>query len=194
MLACWQGSLLGVLIVEVVTAHGPTGAATIVRLVQNSLIRRAAESLAQHLHLTGFHGLDFILEDVTDQPLLIELNPRPTQLGHLQLASQPDLVSLFAAAALGRTPPDPSDGSLTLGDTVAFFPQALRLNPNSPHLAASHHDIPHEDPTLQELLLEDPWPDRQPLARLYLRLRPRRQQPEVRFAPAPDQPRIQPFP
>ena len=88
MLACREGKVLALVTVEVLFAQSATGTALAVRLIQNDEIRIAAERIAARLQLSGFHGLDFILEDETGHAHLIELNPRCTQLGHLRVAPQ----------------------------------------------------------------------------------------------------------
>ncbi len=179
MFACWQGEVLSIVTVEVVCAQGATGAATVVRLIQNEEIAEAARLVARRFMLNGFHGLDFVLEKGTGTPYLIELNPRCTQLGHLRLPSQGDLAGVFIAKLKGEDPP-PEDDPIT-GDTVAFFPQAFSWNPRSPYLRHGYHDVPWEEPDLLRELLREPWPDRQLPARIYHYFRPPKQPVEVQF-------------
>ena len=88
MLVCWRGELLSLVSVVVVAADGPTGAATIVRVVQDERMKNAARLVASRLMLSGFYGLDFIMESGTGVPYLIEMNARCTQLGHIEFAGQ----------------------------------------------------------------------------------------------------------
>lgn len=171
MLAAWRGELLGMASVEVLCAQGATGASTIVRLMRHEEITRTAEVLVRGLGLSGFHGLDFILDQVAGTPFLIELNPRCTQLGHLVLPGQGDLAGLMSAAlgAPGSPQPEPAIDR----DVIAFFPQALAWNPDSPHMQRCHHDVPWSEPALVRELLLDPWPERQWSSRLYHRMRGR---------------------
>jgi hypothetical protein len=64
--------LLSTMSVVVVASEGPTGAATIVRVIQNEDMRNAAELIVSKLKLTGFYGLDFILEFGTGMLYLFE--------------------------------------------------------------------------------------------------------------------------
>ena len=91
MFACWGGEVLGIVTVEVLSAQGATGAANVVRLMRNVEIETAAELLAKRFELNGFYGLDFIREEGTGTLYLIELNPRCTQLGHLNVSAQGDV-------------------------------------------------------------------------------------------------------
>ncbi len=170
MLATWRGELLGLVSVEVLCTQGPTGASTVVRLIRNSDIERAASVLVRKLGLSGFHGLDFILEEGTDAPYLIELNARCTQLGHLILPGQGDLAGLLCAAlgVSGRA----SGTELPIDrEVIAFFPQALAWNPDSPYMQQCHHDVPWSEPALVRELLRDSWAERRWLTRVYNRVR-----------------------
>jgi hypothetical protein len=177
MLSCWRGEVLSMTTVEVLYAQGLTGAATVVRIIQNEEIERAARLLARRFMLNGFHGLDFILEYRTGAAYLIELNPRCTQLGHLRLPGQGDLVGPLSAKLRDEEPPQVEDPIES--DTIAFFPQAFSMNPKNPYLHRGYHDVPWEEPELFRELLRGAWPDRQWRARLYHYFRPPKPQEEV---------------
>jgi hypothetical protein len=181
MFACWEGEVLGIVTVEVLSAQGATGAATVVRIVRNAEIERAARLLAKDLKLSGFHGLDFMLEDATGAAYLIELNPRCTQLGHLIVAGQGDLAGLISAQLKGEAVVLPAEDACIQGDTVAFFPQTFTWNPASVYLRRGYHDVPWEEPELVLELMRTPWPERQRLSRIYHHFRVVKRQDEVRF-------------
>lgn len=183
LLACWRGELLGMLMVEVLSSQGATGAALVVRATENQEIRDAAERLTKHLELSGFCGLDFMLAAETGVPYLIEMNPRCTQLGHLALGKPSDLAGLLYAKMTGQSEPPyrvPIDNEI-----VAFFPQAVVWTPQSPFIRSGYHDVPWEQPHLVRELLREPWPDRQWSARLYHRLRPIAKTAAVEFTGTP---------
>jgi hypothetical protein len=169
MCACWQGEVLAAVTVEVLASQGPTGAAIVVRLLNNEEINRATRLLAQKFTFNGFFGLDFILEEKTGNPYLIELNPRATQLGHLRLPGQGDLAAALTARIKGETPIVPAD--CIENPIIALFPQTLNWDPNSVYLSSGHHDMPVEEPVLCQELLRGSWPDRQWLSRAYQYLR-----------------------
>jgi hypothetical protein len=165
MLACWNGELLGMLSVEVLSSQGVTGAANIVSFIDHAEIAQSARLLTRRLGLTGFYGLDFMLETATGCAWLIEMNPRCTQLGHLARTGQMDLAGLLYARLTGQViaPPQvPIEEK-----TVAFFPQAIDWNPRSHFLHSGYHDVPWEEPRLVKELLKKPWPERQWIARVY---------------------------
>ena len=163
MVAAWQGRLLGMVSVEVLCAQDPTAPSTIVRLIQNEQMASASAKLVEALGLSGFHGLDFILEEGTSAPHLIEVNARCTQLGHLVLPEQGDLAGMLGAQIGGRAQLD----TPIAGRLVAFYPQALACSPCSPYLPQSHHDVPWDEPRLVRTLIRSRWVAKQWLARVY---------------------------
>jgi hypothetical protein len=183
MIACWEGEVLSIVSVEVLTSQGTTGAATTVRLIRNDEIEQAARRLARRFKLNGFQGLDFVLEQTTGAAYLIEINPRCTQLGHLRLPEQGDLAGAISAK-IGNKPMQAAKTKpkeCLRGDTVAFFPQAFKWNPRSPYLRSGNHDVPWEEPALLRELLREAWPERQWLSRIYHRFHAPKHQDEVNF-------------
>ena len=179
MLACREGRVLAMLTVEVLCAQSSTGTALVVRQIENDEVRTAAELIAQRLQLSGFHGLDFMIENETGDAYLIELNPRCTQLGHLQTATQGDLVGVFCGAfddtgLLQGNGAIQNEGAIH-EETIAFFPEALFSNPKCPYLPTSYIDVPWEEPRLAIELMRGDWRDRGLLARLYRAIHPPKQ-------------------
>jgi ATP-grasp domain len=166
MLACWRGELLSIVSVVVVAAQGPTGSATIVRVIHNERMRQAAELVVSRLTLSGFYGLDFVMESGTGAPVLVEMNPRCTQLGHLELAGEGCLAGVLSAAMRGE--PKPLVQNPIPSDQIALFPQALAAGQACrPYIDASYHDVPSEEPQLMGELMLTSWPRRRWGARLY---------------------------
>jgi hypothetical protein len=171
MLVCRDGAVIAQASALVVASDGPTGAATIIRPVNDRCMALAGELLAAKLHLSGFCGLDFMVEAATGNFYLIEMNPRCTQLGHLEFAGQGSLAAAFCADMKGE--PVSSPLHPIRSGTIALFPQAFaKLAAQSPHLDSSYHDIPWEEPRLVHELMLEPWPIRRWPARLYHLFRP----------------------
>jgi len=158
---CWQGEVKALVGVEVVSSDGMLGPANIVRVIDNSEMKLAADRIARRLKLSGFFGLDFMIEEATGATYLIEMNPRCTPLSHLQLGPGRNLVEAFRAQLLGR--PQRDIPPVTEMDLIAYFPQAWHNK--SEFLPASFQDFPQGEPELVEALL-NPWPDRSFLFRL----------------------------
>jgi ATP-grasp domain-containing protein len=167
--ACWQGKVLAGTAVEVISAQGDTGSATIVRVVDSPEMMLAAERLAHRLGMSGFFGLDFMIEDGSGTPYLIEMNPRCTPLCNLQLGQGRDMIGALTAQVSGK--PLQASPPVTENEVIAYFPQSWHWDGKSKLLESSFHDIPLEEPELVRELLRLPWPDRSILARLDNRFR-----------------------
>ena len=159
--ACWEGKILAGISAEVLCAVGMIGPAVVVRIVDNSEMLLAAEKLARRLRLSGFFGLDFMIEDRTRAPYLIEMNARCTPLCHLQLGEGRDLVGALWTKLSGEAMRTVSP--IIQNDTIAYFPGAWRHNKEL--LDLSYQDIPWDDPELIEALLRA-WPSHTLLFRL----------------------------
>jgi ATP-grasp domain len=169
MAVCRDGRLLSLVSVVVLATDGPTGAATVIRRVDNEAMTRAARVLSERLQMSGFFGLDFMIENESEIPYLIEMNPRCTQLGHLDFEGQPSLAAAFS----GTLPAIP----------IALFPQALRT-PTNTIGESCYLDMPSELPALVAELRLDPWPQRRWAARIYHRFRGIKRSPTTEYGSA----------
>ena len=167
MFACWRGEVLASSTVKVLVSQAPTGAANVVQVLKNKEIEDAVRLLARKLQLSGFHGLDFVIEEDTDAAYLIELNPRATQLGHLNLSAHGDLAGVMAGKLKNEAPDAIASENQIQNSAIAFFPFAFKSNPGSAYLHEGYHDVPWDEPALVRELLCDPWPERQLPSRIY---------------------------
>jgi len=145
-LFCWQGKVLASLHFEVIQKIGATGHATIVRRIEHPEMSGAAGKIASRLNLSGFYGLDFMIESKTRNAYLIEINPRTTQVGHLALGEGQDLPAALYAALTASIPQ--AKPRVTENDTIALFPQAWKRDPASPFLITAYHDVPWQAPAM----------------------------------------------
>jgi ATP-grasp domain len=172
MVACWGGKLLAVMSVIVVAAEGNTGAATIVRVIHNECIESAAQQLVSRLNLSGFYGMDFIMESVSDIPYLIEMNPRCTQLGHIEMSDLKTSLAGAFCAVLGASAAALLHAVIP-SSSIALFPQAIAAGDACRrYIDSSYHDVPVDEPRLKEELLLVPWPRRRWIARIYHSFKP----------------------
>ena len=152
---CWQGEVLAGIAVEVINSVGATGPASIVRVVHESEMLHCAKRIASRLHLSGFFGLDFMIEDGSGEPYLIEMNPRSTPVCHLRLGAGSDMIGALCAKLTGKPMIDVPP--VTEKDMIAYFPQAWSCENDL--LQSCFQDIPQGEPDLiQEFL--SPWPER----------------------------------
>lgn len=153
---CSQGKVLAGIAVEVVRAQGSTAPATLVEIVEGTEMMRAAERIARRLGISGFFGLDFVIENGSGSTYLIEMNPRCTPPCPLPLGKGHDLVAAMWAHLVGQ--PLPETQSVTPKRRIAYFPQAW-MSAEGCHdtlLDTSYHDIPRDEPALIHELLH-PW-------------------------------------
>jgi hypothetical protein len=172
MFACWRGELLAIVSVIVVAAVGLTGAALVIRVIQDERLRKTAKLIAARLKLSGFYGLDFVIEADTGVPYLIEMNPRCTQIGHIEFPGTGSVAGALCAVLRGDPSPIAAM-ALPPGDQVALFPQAQAVGPAFREMIeASFHDVPYDEPRLARELMLKSWPQRRLLARLYHAFKP----------------------
>lgn len=156
----WKGQILAGICLEAIATDGPTGPASVVRVVNNLQMMEAARRIAKRLGLSGFFGLDFIIEETTGMASLIEMNPRCTPSCHLQLGDGRDMVSALAEQLSGHSV---KATSRTESDLIAYFPQSTRQD--EAVTDACFVDIPSGEPELIADLL-NPFPERSLLYRI----------------------------
>jgi ATP-grasp domain-containing protein len=167
--ACWNGEVLAAIHVEVLAVQPNFGTSSVVRVIEHPDMAKAAATLVRRLGLSGFCGLDFVIEDATGEAHLIEVNARPTPISHLGFGAGRDPVAALVARLDGM-PPTALE-RVTDNPVVALFPQAWLNNPASRALFNAHHDVPWEDPGLVRELLRPPYPARGLSARMLARTR-----------------------
>ncbi len=159
---CWKGRVFAGLGVEVMRSDGATGPANVVRVVENSEMMLAAEKIASRLCLTGFFGLDFVIEEGSGLAYLIEMNPRTTPLCHLRLGTGRDMIAAMCSQLTGQ--PCVEATALTQKELIAYFPQDEQSLSGFPQ--ECFYDIPLGEPELVKDML-NPFPNRTFLFRLF---------------------------
>ena len=144
--ACWDGEVLAGISVAALRTQHPTGTATVVRVLEIPEMAQAAQRLVKRLGLSGFWGLDFILEAKTGAAYFIEMNPRATPICHLALGTGRDLPAALYARLLNTVPA--AGAAVTDQNVIALFPGEWQRNPSSAYLRSAYHDIPWEEPAL----------------------------------------------
>lgn len=146
LVACWKGSVRASLHFEVVKKQHKNGPASVMRRIDDRELDVAISRIVDRLQLSGILGFDFLLEKESGNAYLIEVNPRPTQVGHLSLGRGRDIPAALYAAITGTEANETSP--VTEKDTIALFPQEWIRNPQSVFLRSAYHDIPWEEPEL----------------------------------------------
>jgi hypothetical protein len=156
----WKGEVIALIAVEALRTDGGTGPASIVRIIRNDEMRNAAEKIASRLGISGFFGLDFILEEDTGHAYLIEMNARLAPPCYLRFEKGRDLVGAMWASVTGR--PLPDNEPVTASDMIAYQPQIL-LRKDTPQ--GCFYPEPQDEPDLVREL-QNPFPNRTALFRL----------------------------
>jgi ATP-grasp domain len=150
---CWKGNVLAAIGVEVVSETESMAHSSVVRVVDNHDMMRCGERIARRLNLTGFFGLDFMIEEGTGLTYLIEMNPRPTRLSSLRFSKGRDQIGALCAQLSGQpareAPPVPEN------KLIAYFPEVADMD--AKFLESCHQDIPEGEPELMQEL-QQPWP------------------------------------
>jgi hypothetical protein len=176
---CWRGRVLASLSMQVVAIGYELGPSTVLRRIRNVTMDRTAEILASQLNLSGFYGLDFILEEQTGIAWLLEMNSRATQIPHLALGPGHDLPAAAFGAVTGL--PVRPRPAVTNEEIIALFPQEWNRDPASPLIRSAYHDVPWESPTLVRACISQPSALRRIVTRSYWK---QRKQQKLRVAPS----------
>jgi len=155
MAVAHRGDLRAFVCFEVAQTSKFCGPSTVLRVVDDPAMVAAMRAVLGRMGATGFCGFDFMLSDA-GEPLLIEMNSRPTQLAHLPLGPGKDLVAAYVRSVLGRETPDRA--SAAEGTLIALYPQELARDPRSALIAGAYHDVPWESPALVRYALQ-PLPE-----------------------------------
>ncbi len=153
VVACWQGEVLAGLHFEVLQKTNPSGPATVLKRIVHPEMTAAAEKMARRLKLSGLHGFDFML-DAQRNAFLIEINPRITQVGHLNMGVGQDLPRALVSIPFGKEIQQVP--AVTDSDIVALFPKEWLRDPDSPYLQDGYHDVPWDQPELVRIYTEKP--------------------------------------
>jgi hypothetical protein len=178
----WQGTVLALTCVEVLRSRDTVRPASIIRVIENEEMMQAATRIAARLEISGFFGLDFVLEEKTGAPFFIEMNPRATPPCHLRLGYGHDLAASLGARLSGVSKAVSSP--VTTAKTIAYFPDGITDVPAG--LPDLFLDMPEGETELVRELL-NPFPDRTFLFRLVQRLHRARGVPAALQLPEADE-------
>ena len=152
--AAWKGTLLAGWAAEDVVAHPqPDGPSTVVRRYRDPAAREAARTLIEGLGLSGLLSIQFVNDERTGRPLLLDIDRRIAPGIHVGAKIKVDLCAALLAAIEGR--PSPSRTDLDEDETGynVQFPQEWLRDPGSEWLRKQPVDVPWDEPELFEALL-----------------------------------------
>jgi hypothetical protein len=150
---CWQGKVLAGIAVEVLQSKGATGPATVVQVVEGVEMMAAAEKIATHLKISGFFGLDFMIEEATGSVYLIEMNPRVTPPVPLPLGTAHDLLAAMWGQLTDRRPRDVR--KVIENNRIEYSPEAFASNKQAGDRSGTiHRDFTDAERSLIQEVLE----------------------------------------
>jgi predicted ATP-grasp superfamily ATP-dependent carboligase len=145
-----QGKILGHLpLYKKQTYPGKTGPSSVIQSFNCPEMLEFATKIVEKIEFNGFGSLDFIVDAQSQQPYVIEFNPRPVPACHLGQHFNVDLCQLLADCIQGKTP---AHSDVLPSQTIALFPSEYFRDPQSPYLKTAFHDIPWEDEDLMAAL------------------------------------------
>jgi biotin carboxylase len=140
------GTIKAAVCLEVLQTSANLGPSSVLRIVQDEAMLQAMQRVARATGVSGLCGFDFMIDEKTGTPLMLEMNLRPTQLAHLPLGPGQDLVAAYLREMLGMQAEDRP--AATADQFIALFPKEIERDPASEWFARAHHDVPWESPGL----------------------------------------------
>jgi predicted ATP-grasp superfamily ATP-dependent carboligase len=144
------GSMLaGITAIRMHTEPPQSGPATVYQLADRPDVALAASKMIEALGLSGFSSFDFLLEEGTDVPYLLECNPRISVSSYIGTHFGADLShELYRALAGARDSGKHPPAAPIREQIVALFPQEWMRRPDSVALRSCVIDAPWDDPEL----------------------------------------------
>ncbi len=152
-MTAWQGTVLAGFVREKLVTHSPLGPATVVRCVRMPEIRRFSDQLAIGLGMSGFFGIEYIVDAGTGEAYLLEINRRAMLATPLGGMIDIDLCAALYAAINGQPPSSRRDLDPGEEHMITHFPQEWLRDPQSRYLRDFRIDAPWDDPEVMEAML-----------------------------------------
>lgn len=147
MAVCVRGRVVAAACLQVEEVQYANGPSTLLKVVEDEAMLQCMNRVAGALGLSGFCGFDFMIDAASGEPLLLEMNMRPTQIAHLPLGVGRDLCAALVREVLGCSEvadrPCVCDTGL-----IAQFPQEILRDPSGSRLSGAFHDVPWTAPAL----------------------------------------------
>lgn len=151
----WKGTLLaGYAGVRVTGAPDPKGPPAVNRYRYDAQLRDLTSRLAAGFGITGFFWPEFVIDDRTGQPYLLDINRQAMREAHIGGDIGVDHWVALRAAMLGNTAATRTDLDAGEEHLTVHFPQEWLRDPQSHWLRENPVDVPWDDPELIEAMLE----------------------------------------
>ncbi len=147
-LLAWQGRLLaGFSWLRRHPYPNAFGLASQLELFPSPVMLERAARVVEHFGYSGLGSVQFVIDEQRNEPLVMEINARATPVANLGGLLGVDLIGGLCATLRGESLPPVTEPRYR---RVAFFPNELLRDPNSPdlHNMAVYHDVPRDQPRL----------------------------------------------
>jgi biotin carboxylase len=131
------------------THPGKTGPTSVAIAIFNQEINQFVVEVAKQLNYSGFGALDFIIEKNSGKAFIIELNPRPTPMCHIDSTVLTNDLCEMLYLGVNSLPRELKEFKPSI---IALFPNEKKRDPTSSYLTEAFHDIPINDPYLLRAL------------------------------------------
>lgn len=130
--------------------------ASVASFVHAPAVAAASEQVVEALGVSGFAGIQFIDDQDTGRPCLIEINRRMVPATHAGRHAGVDLAAALAGALQGVSWTGLRDTAVDQQRGMVLFPQEWKRDFRSEHFATLPTDAPWDDPRLFAAMLNSP--------------------------------------
>jgi predicted ATP-grasp superfamily ATP-dependent carboligase len=124
------------------------GQTSVVHFIRSPATLANSTTLARGLRINGFFNVQFILDEASGIPYLLEINRRVVTHMHLGERVGRDLPRALMRALEGLPAEAPTATAEDANDKVVVFPREWLRDWHSPHLVELPVDVPWDDPAL----------------------------------------------
>ncbi|HVT12268.1 MAG TPA: ATP-grasp domain-containing protein [Fimbriimonadaceae bacterium] len=144
-----DGKCLATLAFEkTITYPGETGPTSVATRLDTEEIHRGSAAFAEATNYNGFYSPGFVIEEATGLPYFLEVNSRAIPIVPPSGKMGLDLCGALYAGVVGAPPPTQD---LSAPRVMAFYPQELHRDPNSPYRDLIL-DEPFDDPLIHKAM------------------------------------------
>jgi predicted ATP-grasp superfamily ATP-dependent carboligase len=142
-----EGKILSYIPVNKVCSFpGETGPSSVVRTIECQEMYEFAQKIVAATGYNGFGAFDFILEEKTGLPYVIEFNIRPVPICHLGKRLGADMCKALVEYLENGT--CENEQVIKSDFIIALFPNEYQRDANSSYLREHYHDVPLDEPKL----------------------------------------------
>ena len=134
------------------THPGPYGIVSLSRLAESAPMIDLARRVVEYFGFSGLGAVQMLQDQQTGEPIVMEVNSRPTPVSYIGEVYGVDLIAHMRAAIANERAPAPSEPRFR---GLALFPTEWLRDPDSPELRnpSVYHDVPWDQPELLKAIV-----------------------------------------